>query len=90
MESQALALDFPVAGGVQDVLEGGRGGGPGPLGTVAVLDSRSSRGSPRHTGVLGGPATMSMRWGFFVDMRTKLGLDITTISGTACSTLMRG
>ena len=28
--------------------------------------------------------------GLFVDMRTKLGLDITTISGTACSTLMRG
>ena len=57
VESQALALDFPVAVGVQDVLEGVRGGGPGPLGTVAVLDSRSSRGSPRHTGVLGGPAT---------------------------------
>ena len=64
VESQASALDFPVAVGVQDVLEGVRDGVLGPLGTVAVLDSRSSRGSPRHTGVLGGPATMSMRWGF--------------------------
>ena len=41
-------------------------------------------------GGLGGPCNNVNEMGLFVDMRTKLGLDITTISGTACSTLMRG
>ena len=59
-----MALDFLVGVGVQGGQEGGRGGGLGPLGSVAVLDSPSSQGSPRHMGVLGGPATSFNEMGF--------------------------
>ena len=63
-EIQVLVLDFLVGVGVQGGQEGGLGGGLGPLGSVAVLDSRSSQGSPRHTGVLGGPVTSLYEMGF--------------------------
>jgi len=59
-EIQALDLDFLVEVGVQGGQVGGQGGDLGPLGSVAVLDSPSSQGSPRHTGVLGGPVLYSL------------------------------
>ena len=67
-EIQVLALDFLVGVGVQGGQEGGLGGGLGPLGSVAVLDSQSSQGSPRHTGVLGGPVTSLYEMGFLLWM----------------------
>ena len=63
-----MVLDFPVVVGGR---EGGQGDALGLLGSVAVPDSRSSQGSPRHTGVLEGPATHVMRWVLLVDSRTK-------------------
>ena len=66
-----MVPDFPVGVGDQDGQEGGRGDALGLLGSVAVPDTPSSQGSPRHTGVLGGPATHSMRYGLLMDVRTK-------------------
>jgi len=59
-EIQVLVPDFPVAVGGQGGQEGGRGDALGLLGSVAVPDSRNSRGSPRHTGVLEGPVLYSL------------------------------
>lgn len=56
-EIRVLVLDFPVAVGGR---EGGRGDALGLLGSVAVPGSRSSQGSPRHTGVLEGPVLYSL------------------------------
>ena len=83
-EIRVLVPDFPVVVGGQGGQEGGRGDALGLLGSVAVPDSRNSRGSPRHTGVLEGPATHSMRWVSLVDLRRKARFNRTTISGTAC------
>ena len=63
-EIQALVQDFPVGVGDQGGQEGGRGDALGLLGSVAVPDTPSSQGSPRHTGVLGGPATSFNEIGF--------------------------
>lgn len=59
-EIRVLVPDFPVAVGGQGDQEGGRGDALGLLDSVAVLDSPSSRGSPRHTGVLEGPVLYSL------------------------------
>jgi len=59
-EIRVLVPDFPVAVGGQGGQEGGRGDALGLLGSVAVPDSRNSRGSPRHTGVLEGPVLYSL------------------------------
>ena len=66
-----MVLDFPVAVGDQGGQEGGQGDALGLLGSVAVPDTPSSQGTLRHTGVLGGPATHSMRWRLLMDLRTK-------------------
>jgi len=59
-EIRVLVPDFPVVVGGQGGQEGGRGDALGLLGSVAVPDSRNSRGSPRHTGVLEGPVLYSL------------------------------
>ena len=57
-----MVPDFPAAEGVQGVQAGDPDGALGRRGIVAVLGSRGSLGSHLRTGVLGGPATQSVRW----------------------------
>ena len=56
-----MAPDFPVAEGDQGVLAGDPDGALGRRGIVAVLGSQGSFGSHLRIGVLGGPATQSVR-----------------------------
>ena len=56
-----MAPDFPAAEGDQGVQADDPDGALGRRGTVAVLGSRGSLGSHLRIGVLGGPATQSVR-----------------------------